>query len=83
VVSSYYERTVKEYDEQISDIDSKLSQMSKIVVAFIVIPDIDTGSIAKRTEEMIGANPQYEVAVGTREEMVISGIKIQFTAPTH
>lgn len=83
VAGSYFERTVREYTDQIADIDSKLSTMSRIVVALIVIPDIDLTAISKRIEYMIGENAQYEIAVGTRDEITVDGTKIRFTSPSH
>jgi hypothetical protein len=74
---------LKDYEEQIADIDSKLSQMSKIVIGFIVIPDVDTKWMVQRSQEMIGGNPRYEVAVGTKDEIVIGSATVRFAASTH
>jgi hypothetical protein len=81
--TEYRDRSLREYERQVADIDARLSQMSKIVVGFIVMPDIDTENIAKQAKEIIGGNPQYEVAVGTKDEIVMGGATIRFSASTH
>jgi len=80
---SYSARTIEEYKQQIASIDSRLSQMATFYIGFLIAPDLNSKEMIKRAEDMVGDNPRFRILLGTREEITIGEIKVQFSDYSH
>jgi hypothetical protein len=68
---------------EIEQIDSYLSRMSKIIIGFIISPEIDPGDMIRRVAEVVDDNPRYEVAIGNREKITIRDIEVKLLDQSH
>jgi len=73
VISPY---RIRDVEEKITDIQTKLSYMSKIFIGFIINPQVDTTDFIKKIKSLIRKYRRYKLAYSVNNEIAFGDIHV-------